>query len=717
MTMIPLHSFGLVLTSSLLLGGWSSPCICLCGNIVWVSCLFQFVYTHEDPPVGTNGHRYPFQRFFGLSSPSGRRNFSIDYEHDTFIKDGKPFRYISGSIHYSRIPFPYWQDRLRKMHAAGLDAIQVYVPWNVHQPQYDEFDFEGQSDLVRFIKLADQIGLLVILRAGPYICAEWEYGGFPYWLKQANQSMILRSMDPGYMKPVMKWFSVLLPKIKPFLYQNGGPIIMVQIENEYGSYRGVSCDHEYMVYLREMFHYYLGKEVVLFTTDGSGVDYLKCGTVDGVYATVDFGPGNARQGFDPMKKWNPEGPLVNSEYYTGWLDYWGQKWNYVPTTTVIKTMRDMLDMGASVNLYMFEGGTNFGYMNGADPVYKPVVTSYGYDAPLTEAGDTTDKYMAIRTLISKYKVVPPNIPPNVTTEDYGIVHMKKMASIIKALSVVSHQGCIETTYPITMEQARQPCGYVLYRAVLTRDIENAILDLNVVRDRGYVMLNEISVGMVYRNSPPMTVNITGRKGQKLDILVENMGRINYGAEINENQKGLVGNVTLDKTILTSWQYCNINLEHVFNSANVLHNISSISSDLMTTPTFYQGSFVLNIGQVPADTYLNMCGWNKGQALINGFNVGRYWPTAGPQVTLYVPGILIKPYPEVNVVVLFELMGAPSGCHGDGQGDQTRCDIRLEKESIMGAKCVGNGDIVTLRSASKNMSVNGWKWMDQKQLVK
>uniref|UniRef100_A0A8D0HCL4 Galactosidase beta 1 like n=1 Tax=Sphenodon punctatus TaxID=8508 RepID=A0A8D0HCL4_SPHPU len=332
---------------------------------------------------------------------SAARSFGIDYANNCFLKDGAPFRYISGSIHYARVPAPSWKDRLLKMYMSGLNAVQVYVPWNYHEPLPGLFNFADDRDLEAFLDLTAQLGLLVILRPGPYICAEWEMGGLPAWLLW-KPDIKLRSSDPDFLQAVDSWLDVLLPMIKPRLYHNGGNIISIKVENEYGSY--YACDYDYLRHLLAAFRARLGAQVLLFTTDGNKEAALRCGTLQGLYATVDFGPGrNVTAAFAVQRLYEPKGPLVNSEYYTGWLDYWGQPHSSTDPELVASGLQDMLKLGASVNMYMFQGGTNFGYWSGADykDKYKPVTTSYDYDAPLSEAGDPTPKLFAIRTVIGK----------------------------------------------------------------------------------------------------------------------------------------------------------------------------------------------------------------------------------------------------------------------------------------------------------------------------
>uniref|UniRef100_A0A8C1BPK7 Beta-galactosidase n=1 Tax=Cyprinus carpio carpio TaxID=630221 RepID=A0A8C1BPK7_CYPCA len=553
-------------------------------------------------------------------------SFSIDYHQNCFLKDGEPFRYISGSIHYSRIPRVYWKDRLLKMYMAGLNAIQTYVPWNFHEPVPGQYDFSGDRDLEHFLQLCRDIGLLVIMRPGPYICAEWDMGGLPSWLLK-KKDIVLRSSDPDYLAAVDKWMGQLLPIISRHLYQNGGPIITVQVENEYGSY--FACDFNYMRHLRQLFRSHLGEEVVLFTTDGAGVGYLKCGSLQGIYATVDFGPGsNVTAAFKAQRHAEPRGPLVNSEFYTGWLDHWGEKHAVIPTAAVVKSLNEILEMGANVNLYMFIGGTNFGYWNGANSPYGPQPTSYDYDAPLTEAGDFTEKYFAIREVIKMYKYVPEGLlPPSTPKFAYGQVKMKKLKTVSESLDILSFSGPVKTLYPPTFTE-----------------------------------MNQIAAGILERNKA-LTINITGKAGSRVDVLVENMGRINYGREINDF-KGLVFNLTLGADVLGNWTVYSLSIDEavhkgLLSASSGFISTSTSSPPALSPPAFYAGSFIIpnGIPDLPQDTYIQFPNWRKGQVWINGFNVGRYWPSRGPQVTLFVPAHLLSTSVQNNITVL-ELEASP-----------------------------------------------------------
>uniref|UniRef100_A0A8C3UM92 Beta-galactosidase n=1 Tax=Catharus ustulatus TaxID=91951 RepID=A0A8C3UM92_CATUS len=554
------------------------------------------------------------------------RSFGIDYDSNCFVKDGKPFRYISGSIHYSRVPSYYWKD------------------------QY-------------FLQLANDTGLLVILRAGPYICAEWDMGGLPAWLLE-KKSVVLRSSDSDYLEAVERWMSVLLPKMRPYLYQNGGPIIMVQVENEYGSY--FACDYNYLRFLLKLFRLHLGDEVVLFTTDGASQFHLKCGALQGLYATVDFAPGgNVTAAFLAQRNSEPKGPLVNSEFYTGWLDHWGHRHSVVPAQTIAKTLNEILACGANVNLYMFIGGTNFAYWNGANMPYMPQPTSYDYDAPLSEAGDLTEKYFALREVIGMYKQLPEGlIPPTTPKFAYGKVCLQKASTVLEVLDGLSPSGPVRSTYPLTFVELKQYFGYVLYRTTLPKNcVEPTPLSspLNGVHDRAYVSVNGVPQGILERDKS-LKINITGQAGANLDILVENMGRVNFG-RYNNDFKGLVSNLTLAQDILVGWEIYPLDIDGAVNS-DFFYLLdhpkrSAVKALSYEVPAFYTGTLSIpgGIPDLPQDTYVNFPGWTKGQIWINGFNLGRYWPARGPQLTLYVPrNVLVASVPN-NITVL-ELERSP-----------------------------------------------------------
>ncbi|XP_061736071.1 beta-galactosidase-1-like protein [Nerophis ophidion] len=606
-----------------------------------------------------------FTASWGCSSSPGvssGRSFTIDYKNNCFLKDGKPFQYISGSIHYSRIPRFYWKDRLLKMYMTGLNAIQVYVPWNFHETVEGIHNFSGDRDLEHFLDLANQTGLLVILRPGPYICAEWEMGGLPAWLLQKT-NIVLRSSDADYLQAVTNWFAVLLPKLKPWLYVHGGNIISVQVENEYGSYH--ACDYNYLRQLRTLLQVFLGENTILFTTDGNTDREMRCGTLGGLYATVDFGTGdNITEAFRRQRQFEPQGPLVNSEFYTGWLDHWGDQHANVDTQRVSRGLAEMLTMGANVNMYMFEGGTNFGYWNGADhdTRFRPVVTSYDYDAPLTEAGDPTEKLLAIRDVIKLYKAIPLGpMPPSTPKFAYGLVTLKKVGNISSLMDTLSPMGPVRSQYPLTFEDVKQFYGYMLYQTTLPRDLSEPtplISPMNGVHDRAYVSVNGRFQGILERDTV-LVMNVTGRQGDIVDILVENMGRVNFGSHIND-YKGIIGNLILGQDVLNDWKMYPLDIDgaiaagwpHSLNKETLLN----LKRGPSVGPTFFMGTLQPN--GVAWDTFLRLTDWTKGQVWINGVNLGRYWPARGPQHTLYVPGPMLSTTVPNNITVL-ELEGAPA----------------------------------------------------------
>ncbi|XP_061043564.1 beta-galactosidase-1-like protein isoform X2 [Eubalaena glacialis] len=546
------------------------------------------------------------------------RSFVVDPDHDRFLLDGAPFRYVSGSLHYFRVPRVLWADRLFKMRMSGLNAVQFYVPWNYHEPEPGVYKFNGSRDLFAFLKEATLANLLVILRPGPYICAEWEMGGLPAWLLR-KPKIHLRTSDPDFLAAVDSWFKVLLPKIHPWLYHNGGNIISIQVENEYGSYR--ACDMSYMRHLAGLFRALLGDKILLFTTDGP--EGLKCGSLQGLYTTIDFGPAdNMTKIFALLRKYEPRGPLVNSEYYTGWLDYWGQNHSTRSVPAVTKGLENMLKLGASVNMYMFHGGTNFGYWNGADEKgrFLPITTSYDYDAPISEAGDPTPKLFAIRNVISKFQEVPLGpLPPPSPKMMLGPLSLHLDGNLLAFLDFLCPQGPIHSILPMTFEAVNQ-----VFQGVLERNMKRNLF-------------------------------LTGKKGAKLDVLLENMGRLSFGSN-SSDFKGLLEPPILGQTVLTQWLMFPLKVDNLVKWWFPNQLLKSSHPQTPSGPIFYSTTFpILDSG---GDTFLFLPGWTKGQVWINGFNLGRYWTKRGPQQTLYVPRPLLFPRGALNKITLLELENVP-----------------------------------------------------------
>ncbi|XP_071517532.1 beta-galactosidase-like [Panulirus ornatus] len=604
---------------------------------------------------------------------SSNKSFVIDYNNNQFLKDGQPFRYISGSIHYFRVIPSDWRDRLKKMRMAGFNALQTYVEWSSHEPEPGMYDFNDILDLETFLKTAQEEDLVVILRLGPFIDAERDMGGLPYWLLHKNQDMRLRSSDPSYLTYVDEWFAVLLPKIKPLLYENGGPIIMVQVENEYGSYP--ACDFAYTSHMRNLVRKGLGDNVVLFTTDGGGVGYLKCGKIPGVYSTVDFGPGDITKPFEAMRLFEPQGPLVNSEYYPGWLDHWGAPHSTRDAKVVAKSFDDMLAMNASVNMYMFHGGTSFGLSSGSnlDGSFQACPTSYDYDAPLSEAGDPTEKYWIIRNITKKYLPLPSgDVPPASPKYSYGRAHLAPLGSVFQMSPLLQS---VTQKWPITFEQLLMPNGLVLYETVLPfRIADPARMSISDVHDRGYVFVDSQFLGMVSREQKMYDLAVSALPNHTISIIVESQGRVCFGSEINDF-KGLTTNVTINGYSLENWKMVPLPLTNMTRLSYALHYLQKKLKGnqvhperLMGTPkggmSFYKGSFIIPSNDShPQDTFLYLDGWRKGLVWVNDFCLGRYWPEVGPQVALYVPRGILKKGSNTLLVLEFEASPCliPSSC--------------------------------------------------------
>lgn len=586
------------------------------------------------------------------------RNFSVDYENNCFVKDGKPFRYVSGSIHYFRVPPEFWYDRIYKMKMAGLNAIQTYVEWSNHEPEPGMYNFEGMYDLPKFLSTADMLGMVVILRTGPFIDAERDMGGLPYWLLRIDPNMKMRTYDQKYIKYIDRWFSVLLQVIEPYLYNNGGPIITIQIENEYGSTN--LCDAHYKSHLRDMFNKYLKNQAVLFTTDGSGSNLVMCGKTDEVLSTIDFGSGaNVTSAFEMLRWHQAKGPLVNSEFYPGWLDHWGQPHAKVSSDSIVETLTDMLKANASVNVYMFHGGTSFGFTAGSNlgSTFQACPTSYDYDAPLSEAGDPTPKYYAMRNAIGKFLPLPsdpvPRPSPKMKTNPITLQKVISLWDYVKKTN-----NSVFSSTPLSFENLYHPYGFVLYQTKVTfKTTDPSILKVSSIADRGYVYVNKVLQGILSREQKVESIPIKVLKGQTIDILVENQGRVCFGSGIND-QKGIFQNVTLGSEKLVNWTMTPILLDSKsIEKINLMSCNNKLESDAVSVPAIYSGEFTLPTRTI-LDTFLHVKGWHKGVAFLNGFNLGRYWPIVGPQITLYTPSILFQASPKVNHLTLLELEHSP-----------------------------------------------------------
>mgnify|MGYP002623730577 CR=1 FL=1 len=561
---------------------------------------------------------------------------------DKYYLDGKEFHLISGAIHYFRVVPSYWEDRLLKLRAMGCNTVETYIPWNMHEPKKGKFNFDGMLDLSAFIKKAQEIGLYVILRPSPYICAEWEFGGLPAWLLKED-GMKFRCTYKPYLDHVHDYYDTLMPYIKPYMYDNGGPVIMMQIENEYGYY---GDDHAYMEWLKNLIRSY-EINVPLFTSDGPYDDAFTGGKVDGILQTGNFGS-HAKERFEFMKKY-VDGPLSCMEFWLGWFDDWGSGFHH--TTSVERNVTDfayMLDNG-NVNIYMFQGGTNFGFMNGSNYYDKltPDVTSYDYDAVLTEDGQLTDKYISFQKEISKrYGHADVEVPDIIHRKAYGTIKADGYVSLWDSLLDISTKE--DSVYPVSMEKLDQSYGYILYHTHLDEIPAVGEIRLIDANDRAKIYIDHKNVATMYdrelleaKKLEPLVPSLD----KDMDILVENMGRVNFGPFMLKQRKGIDGAVLINTHQHFGYEIYTLPLDNIDKL-----KFETIDNKRKEEPAFYRFSFEVN---EIADTFIDMEGFGKGCVFINGFNLGRFWEI-GPQKALYLPGPLMKI--GKNEIVVFETEG-------------------------------------------------------------
>ena len=554
------------------------------------------------------------------------------------LVDGQPIRLISGAVHYFRIIPELWEDRLLKTRALGLNAIETYVPWNLHEPERGQFNFSGLADVEKFIALAGKLGLMVILRPSPYICSEWEFGGLPAWLLNLP-GIRLRCFNAPYLDAVRSYFDELLPRLKKFQYSENGPVIMLQIENEYGSYGN---DKRYLQFFVDEYRRH-GFTVPFFTSDGPDDLMLQGGTLPGVMKTVNFGS-RPEEAFAQLAKYQPEGPVMCMEYWDGWFDHWRKPHHTRNAHDASVCLDRMLQTGAHVNMYMFHGGTNFGFMNGANAntlaEYAPTVTSYDYDSPLSECGDITPKYLAFREAIAKIRPEIKDLPLPAPGRKaaYGKITLTDRAALFDNLTASgTRHECADTA---TMESLGQAYGYILYRRMLPSREAAVTLTVQEPRDRAQVLIDGKEVAVFYRTDAVHSVQLPASDREtRLDILVENLGRQNYGPILEDNRKGISFGVKLDYQYQYGWEIYTLPMA-------TLDGLQFHAAEHLAGPAFYRAEFTADD---PADTFLKIPG-TKGVAWINGFNLGRYW-MEGPQRTLYVPGPLLRR--GRNTVVVFE----------------------------------------------------------------
>ncbi|XP_023412775.1 beta-galactosidase-1-like protein 2 [Loxodonta africana] len=571
------------------------------------------------------------------------RQLGLQAKGQNFMLESSTFWIFGGSVHYFRVPRQYWRDRLLKLKACGLNTLTTYVPWNLHEPERGKFDFSGNLDLEAFIWMAAELGLWVILRPGPYICSEIDLGGLPSWLLQ-DPNMKLRTTYKGFTEAVDLYFDHLIARVVPLQYKLGGPIIAVQVENEYGSY---NKDPAYMPYVKKALED-RGIVELLLTSDNK--DGLSKGVIHGVLATINL---QSQQELHLLTTFllNAQGiqPKMVMEYWTGWFDSWGGPHNILDSSEVLKTVSAIIDAGSSINLYMFHGGTNFGFINGAMHFneYKSDVTSYDYDAVLTEAGDYTAKYFKLREFFGSFSGASLPPPPDLLPKTaYEPLMPAFYLSLWDALKYMGEP--VKSENPLNMENLPindgngQSFGYTLYETTIA---SSGVLS-GLVRDRGQVFVNTVSIGYLDYNNKKIDIPLV-QGYTVLRILVENRGRVNYGENINDQRKGLIGDLYLDGSPLKKFRIYSLDMKKSFFQRFTINKWNTLP-EVPTFPAFFLGG--LSVGPSPSDTFLKLEGWEKGVVFVNGLNLGRYW-NIGPQETLYLPGAWLDP--GINQVIVFE----------------------------------------------------------------
>lgn len=563
-------------------------------------------------------------------------DFKID--QGKFWIDGKPVTLVCGEMHYPRIPQEYWKDRLLRAKAMGINCISTYVFWNIHERQPGKFDFKGQADIAKFVRTAQELGLYVILRPGPYVCAEWDFGGFPYWL-QKNKHMVWRSDDPDFLAACERYINRLGKELSKYTIGNGGNIIMVQVENEYGSY---SNDRVYLGKLRDML-VKAGFNAPNITCDGAG--QMPNGHLDGVLPTVNGSVGEeVKRSID---RFSPGGPYFVAEFYPAWFDVWGYAHSKRDYQNPAQQIDWMLGHDISLNMYMFHGGTNFAFTNGANTVgsgYEPQPTSYDYDAPLGEYGNPTPKYYAFREVIAKHlpqDETLPDVPPLNPIATFPTIELTESVPLRAAFG-----ARYQSERPQTMEDVDQDFGYIHYETTIL-EATKGLLVIRKLRDYAVIFVNGKRIGSLDRRFRQSKMEVDIPAGAKLEILVENVGRINYGPDLLDNLKGITESVTLAGKELKGWTTTPLPLYDLKKMPKAKKKNSNDVAD-MEGVAFHRGTFYLD---QPGDLFLDMRSWGKGAVWVNGHSIGKYWQI-GPQQTLYVPGPWVKK--GKNEVIVFDM---------------------------------------------------------------
>ncbi|MGP5195604.1 beta-galactosidase [Arthrobacter rhombi] len=565
-----------------------------------------------------------------------------------FRRGGEPHRILSGSLHYFRVHPAQWKDRLARLAAMGLNTVDTYIPWNFHEAAKGHSDFSGWRDVGRFIDLAGELGLDVIVRPGPYICAEWDNGGFPVWVTRGRMGR-LRCLTGGFTQDVAGWLDQVMPHLVSRQAANGGPIVAVQVENEYGSY---GDDVEYMAWLREAL-LARGVTELLYTADGPTELMLDGGTLEGTFAAATFGS-RVAESAELMRGRRPGDPFMCAEFWNGWFDHWGEKHHVRDPQDAAGIIRDLVEADGSVSLYMAHGGTNFGLTSGAnfdDGRYQPTITSYDSDAPVAENGALTEKFHAMREVLLGPAAgpLPAELLAAPATLPATSLSLRRSAGLLPLLRGAGTP--IAAAHPLTFEELDADAGLVLYSARPILPKGPTTISLLDLRDRAQVHVDGTLIGVLERNDPAAVIELSGYGERvELEIVVENQGRINYGPRLGES-KGIVGGVLIGRRLVSGWSHRHLALTDL-GPAELLATGQTTpeESDHLHRPGL--GEATLEVDE-PADAFVSLPGSVKGFLWVNGFLLGRYW-NRGPQATLYLPAPLLVP--GSNTLAILELEG-------------------------------------------------------------
>ncbi|MDR0833080.1 MAG: beta-galactosidase, partial [Candidatus Symbiothrix sp.] len=636
-----------------------------------------------------------------LSCTTNKTKETFETGKQTFLLNGEPFVIKAAEIHYPRIPKEYWEHRIQMCKALGMNTICLYVFWNIHEPEEGQFDFKGNNDVAEFCRLAQKNGMYVIVRPGPYVCAEWEMGGLPWWLLKKDD-IALRTRDPYFIKRVKIFMNEVGKQLSDYQLAKGGNILMVQVENEYGSY---GIDKPYIEAVRDIVKASGFNEVPLFQCDWSS--NFENNALPDLLWTLNFGTGaNIDEQFRRLKELRPETPLMCSEFWAGWFDHWGAQHETRSSAELVAGLKEMLDKNISFSLYMTHGGTSFGHWAGANfPGYVPDCTSYDYDAPINEQGNVTPKFFEVRNLLANYlpeEKELPAIPDSISTIAIPTVTLKEYAPVFDNLPKPQTSEDIHS-----MEYFNQGWGSILYRTTLKQSAVSQSIKITEAHDWAQVYIDGVCIGVLNRLKGEGSLSIPAvREGAVLDILVEAMGRRNFGAGVLD-YKGITEKVEIineqGTAELKNWQVFSIPVDYAFakNKSYVHHGVETqLIASLQPIPAYYRATF--NLDQT-GDTFLDMTNWKKGMVYVNGHNLGRYWEI-GPQQTLYLPGVWLKK--GKNEIIILDMVGTDTPTvqglrqpildvlRGNGaykfrkQGENL--DLSAEKAIVTGSFKPGNG---------------------------